>query len=96
MTEHHTSQPARVFVIGATLIAEDPALSALTTEQVRALLRFSYPEIASATVRVLQIAVEQHGLERRARERRIAGMRQRHDRPGVVRQLAPRLVYSNK
>lgn len=51
MTEHHTSQPARVFVIGATRIAEDPALSALTTEQVRALLRFSYPEIASATVR---------------------------------------------
>lgn len=51
MTEHHTSQPARVFVIGATRIAEDPALSALSTEQVRALLRFSYPEIASATVR---------------------------------------------
>lgn len=42
---------ARVFKVGATRIVEDVSMAALTNEQVRDLLKISYPEIANATLR---------------------------------------------
>lgn len=53
MTDQDTTpaQPARVFKIGATRIVEDVSMAALTNEQVRDLLKTSYPEIANATLR---------------------------------------------
>lgn len=40
-----------MFKIGATRVVEDPSMSALSNEQVRDLLKTSYPEIANATIR---------------------------------------------
>jgi hypothetical protein len=45
------TQPARVFKIGATRIVEDPSMSDISNEDVRTLLKTSYPEIANATIR---------------------------------------------
>ncbi len=41
----------RVFKTGATLITEAPDMQGLTVEQVKQLLKSSYPEVAHATVR---------------------------------------------
>lgn len=51
MTDQNQNPSSRVFKIGATRIVEDPSMSALTNEQVRDLLKTSYPEIANATIR---------------------------------------------
>jgi hypothetical protein len=45
------TQPARVFKIGATRIVEDASMHGVSNEDVRALLKTSYPEIANATIR---------------------------------------------
>jgi PRTRC genetic system protein C len=51
MTDQNPNPSSRVFKIGATRIVEDPSMAALTNEQVRDLLKTSYPEIANATLR---------------------------------------------
>jgi len=51
MTDQNVTQSTRVFKIGATRIVEDPSMSGATNEQVRDLLKTSYPEIANATIR---------------------------------------------
>lgn len=51
MTDQNPTQPPRVFKLGATRIVEDPSMSGATNEQVRDLLKTSYPEIANATLR---------------------------------------------
>jgi hypothetical protein len=50
MTEETNSTP-RVFKIGATRIVEDAAMAELSNEQVRDLLKRTYPEVAHATIR---------------------------------------------
>jgi PRTRC genetic system protein C len=47
----NTNQPNRLFKTGATVITESPEMRDLSLEQVRQLLKASYPEIAHATVR---------------------------------------------
>ncbi len=51
MTDQNPTQLSRVFKIGATRVVEDPSMSGLSNEQVRDLLKTSYPEIANATLR---------------------------------------------
>jgi hypothetical protein len=51
MTDQNPTQPARVFKIGATRIVEDASMHGATNEEVRTLLKTSYPEIANATMR---------------------------------------------
>jgi hypothetical protein len=51
MTDQNPTQPARVFKIGATRIVEDASMHGATNEEVRDLLKTSYPEIANATIR---------------------------------------------
>lgn len=51
MTDQNQTPASRVFKIGTTRIVEDPSMSGLTNEQVRDLLKTSYPEIANATLR---------------------------------------------
>jgi len=51
MTDQNLTQPSRVFKSGSTRIVEDPSMSGLSNEQVRDLLKTSYPEIANATIR---------------------------------------------
>jgi hypothetical protein len=46
-----TTNTPRVFKIGAQRIVEDNSTSTLTNEQVRDLLKASYPEVANATIR---------------------------------------------
>jgi hypothetical protein len=41
----------RTFKIGTALIVEDETTVALTNEQVRDHLRFTHPEVATATIR---------------------------------------------
>ena len=53
--DNPTTQPAapltRVFKIGASRVVEDEATAQLSTEQVRELLKATYPEVANATIR---------------------------------------------
>ncbi|MBK9748906.1 MAG: hypothetical protein IPO91_19290 [Chloroflexi bacterium] len=51
MTDQNPTQLTRLFKIGATRVVEDPSLSGMSNEQVRDLLKTSYPEIANATLR---------------------------------------------
>ncbi len=46
-----TNPTPRVFKIGATRIVEDPSLAGRSNEEVRDILRHSYPEVAHATIR---------------------------------------------
>lgn len=41
----------RIFKIGAARIVADDSMAALTNEQVRDLLKPTYPEVANATIR---------------------------------------------
>lgn len=50
MSDNNT-QPNRIFKIGTTRIVETESMSGLTNEQVRDLLKISYPEVANATLR---------------------------------------------
>ena len=43
--------PQRIFKIGSTRIVEDESTAQLSNEQVKNLLKRSYPEIANATIR---------------------------------------------
>ncbi len=51
MTDQNVTQPSRVFKTGTTRIVEGASMSGLSNEQVRDLLKTSYPEIANATIR---------------------------------------------
>lgn len=52
MTDQTPTPLSRVFKIGATRVVEDPStMSGLSNEQVRDLLKTTYPEIANATLR---------------------------------------------
>lgn len=42
---------SRVFKTGATIITESPDMHGLSIEQVKQLLKSSYPEVAHATIR---------------------------------------------
>lgn len=50
MTEQMNPTP-RVFKIGATRVVEDAALAGLGNEEVREILKHTYPEVAHATIR---------------------------------------------
>lgn len=49
MTDQNT--PNRIFKIGATTIVADEQTAQMDKEQVRAILKTTYPEVAHATVR---------------------------------------------
>ena len=51
MTDQPETSLPRVFKIGAARIVETPAMSSLSSEQVRVLLTSAYPEVAHATLR---------------------------------------------
>ena len=46
-----TNPTPRIFKIGATRIVEDAAMAGLSNEQVRDILKRTYPEVAHATIR---------------------------------------------
>ncbi len=46
-----TTPPTRIFKTGATRIVEDESLRGLSVEEVRGILKRTYPELAHATVR---------------------------------------------
>lgn len=48
---NETNPTPRVFKTGATRIVEDETMVGLTNEQVRDVLKRSYPEVAHATIR---------------------------------------------
>jgi len=50
MTEQNNPQP-RIFKIGATTIVEDDSLTGKTLDEVKDILKRTYPEVAHATVR---------------------------------------------
>lgn len=54
MSDPITSKP-RVFKTGTVRIVEDASMSGLSNEQIRSLLKSSYPEIANATIRESQL-----------------------------------------
>ena len=51
MNDQNENLSSRVFKIGATRVVETESMSGLTNEQVRELLKISYPEVANATLR---------------------------------------------
>jgi hypothetical protein len=54
MSDPITSKP-RIFKTGTVRIVEDASMSGLSNEQIRSLLKSSYPEIANATIRESQL-----------------------------------------
>ena len=50
MTDQNNT-PNRIFKIGATTIVADEQTAQMDNEQVRALLKRTYPEVAHATIR---------------------------------------------
>ncbi|MCD4687123.1 MAG: hypothetical protein K8S97_14440 [Anaerolineae bacterium] len=48
---NETNPTPRVFKTGATRIVEDETMVGLTNEQVRDILKRTYPEVAHATIR---------------------------------------------
>lgn len=46
-----TEAPRRIFKTGSSLIAESPEMRSLSNEDIRALLKHSYPEVANAIIR---------------------------------------------
>ena len=50
MTEQNNPQ-ARIFKIGATTIVEDDSLTGKTLDEVKDILKRTYPEVAHATIR---------------------------------------------
>lgn len=51
MNDHNQIPLSRVFKIGATRIIETEQMSGHSNEQVKELLKISYPEVANATLR---------------------------------------------
>jgi hypothetical protein len=62
MTEQTNPQP-RIFKIGATRIVEDASLAGRDLDEVKAVLKVSYPEVAHATVRESQLEDGTHLVE---------------------------------
>ena len=58
MSDNPQANAPRVFKIGATRIIEDASTAGLSHEQVRTLLKNTYPEVANATI---QESVNQDG-----------------------------------
>jgi len=50
MTDQNNPQP-RIFKIGATTIVEDDSLTGKSLDEVKDILKRTYPEVAHATVR---------------------------------------------
>jgi hypothetical protein len=50
MSEQNNSKP-RIFKTGAVRIVEDESMRGLSNEEVRTVLKATYPEIANATIR---------------------------------------------
>lgn len=50
MSDQSNSKP-RIFKTGAVRIVEDESMHGLSNEEVRAVLKATYPEIANATIR---------------------------------------------
>lgn len=48
---NETNPTPRVFVIGATRIKEDASMAGRSNEEIRDLLKPTYPEVAHATIR---------------------------------------------
>ena len=48
---HQTNPQPRVFKIGTTTIVEDDSLAGKTLDEVKDILKRSYPEVAHATIR---------------------------------------------
>lgn len=48
---NETNPTPRLFKIGATRIVEDSSMVGRSNEEIRAILKFSYPEVAHATIR---------------------------------------------
>ena len=51
-----TKTATRIFKTGTTKIVEDESMKGLTTEQVRDILKRTYPEVANATIREQTLA----------------------------------------
>ncbi|CAG1007678.1 hypothetical protein ANRL4_03782 [Anaerolineae bacterium] len=51
MSENPAAPTPRIFTIGTVRITEDASMTALSNEQIRALLQAAYPEVAHATIR---------------------------------------------
>lgn len=51
-----TNKGKRIFKTGTTQIVEDETMQGLTNEEVRTLLKRSYPEVANATLREQTLA----------------------------------------
>ncbi len=51
MTEQILNTPNRIFKIGATTIQADDSIANLDNEQIRAILKRTYPEVAHAAIR---------------------------------------------
>ena len=51
MTDQNPTPAPRVFKIGATRIVEDVSTAHLNPEEIRSLLKISYPEVTHATLR---------------------------------------------
>lgn len=50
MSDQNTSKP-RIFKTGAVRIVEDDSMRGLNNEEVRNVLKATYPEVANATIR---------------------------------------------
>lgn len=50
LTDHSQNPQPRIFKIGATTISEDETLAGHTLDQIKDILKHSYPEVAHATV----------------------------------------------
>ena len=48
---NETNPTPRIFVIGATRIVEDASLAGRSSEEIREILKLTYPEVAHATIR---------------------------------------------
>jgi hypothetical protein len=51
MSDTTNTTAPRIFKTGATRIVEDDSMQGKSVEEVRALLRSAYPEVANATIR---------------------------------------------
>ncbi len=62
MSESNSTQ-ARIFKTGAVRIVEDESMHGLSNEEVRSILKATYPEIANATLREVTTAEGQTMVE---------------------------------
>ena len=51
MSDRNQNRQPRIFKIGATRVTEDPSMSNLANDEVRAFLQRTYPEVANAVIR---------------------------------------------